>query len=92
MAFDEDEVNQLKLVLMESTQDIRQLLNTHHTTIFGANNNNGLNGDMKHVKDRIESLNTEFISFKRGIVWASTAVSGAIGTLSTIATHLFTKH
>ena len=89
MAFAEDEKNELRLIFHESMEPIRDLVNKHHQTLYGANEENGLRSEVRSLKNCQSDIETEIVVFKRSVKWIATAVSGAIGTGATILTSFF---
>jgi hypothetical protein len=81
MAFHEDEITQLELVITKALQPIQKIIDQHDQTLYGVERKNGMRKTVQELKDDM----TELKSFKRAVVWASAAIGGGIST----AAHLF---
>jgi hypothetical protein len=69
----------------EAVDPIQKLVQMHHQSIYGPNNDNGLVGDMKHIKESIRKLD----GFKNRVVGMSLGASGAVTALYHIAISIF---
>ncbi len=80
-SLDEKDVQILELMfdkkLNEHLAPVRTQLGTHHQTLFGVNNNNGLSGDMKEVKKTLGELKV----WKAKVIGYASGISAGIPLL-----------
>lgn len=76
----------VEIAISNANQPIRDMLNAHHQTLFGVNNNNGLNGDVKLLKEREVDMRL----FKREVrVWGFVASTGIATAVTFLKSFIF---
>lgn len=94
MAYSDDEKEYLKLVIegsintamkpvMEHLTDNALQLQRHEQSLYGVTGDNGLNGDMKTIKGKVETLE----GYKKQVI----AIAGTVGAFASAAGTLITK-